>query len=155
MKKKRWTIFAVVIAVAALAGVAVYAVGSYGSEDDPLVAKSYLESVLRPELEKEMQSELNDAISDLRSGSGEFSVVQLSNGQTVTCEVGCEILPRLGSTQAVGTSPALVDTTTGNSVSSGTALTANHLYMVSIAGNGITATADGTYVLISGGYTVK
>ena len=156
MKKKRLIVTCVILVLAVIAGVAVYAASNYGSKEDPLVAQSYLESVLRPELEKELKSELDDAVSEMRSGSGDFTVVKLSSGQTVTGEVGCEILPRLGSVQAVGTSaPALVDTTAGASVSSGTALTANHLYMVSIAGNGITATADNTYVLISGGYTVK
>ena len=156
MKKKRLIVTCIILALAVIAGVAVYAASNYGSKEDPLVAQSYLESVLRPELEKELKSELDDAVSEMRSGSGDFTVVKLSSGQTVTCEVGCEILPRLGSVQAVGASaPALVDTTAGTSVSSGTILTANHLYMVSIAGNGITVTADNTYVLISGGYTIK
>ena len=156
MKKKRLIVTCIILALAVIAGVAVYAASNYGSKEDPLVAQSYLESVLRPELEKELKSELDDAVSEMRSGSGDFTVVKLSNGQTVTGEVGCEILPRLGSVQAVGASaPALVDTTAGASVSSGTTLTANHLYMVSIAGNGITATADNTYVLISGGYTIR
>ena len=156
MKKKRLIITGIVLAAAIIAGIAVYAAGGYGSQEDPLVARSYLESVLRPELEKEMKSELDEAVREMHSGSGDFSVVKLSSGQTVTGEVGCQILPRLGSVQAVGASaPALVDTTSGSTVASGTALTANHLYMVSIAGNGITATADNTYVLLSGGYSIS
>ena len=156
MKKKRLVVICAILAAAILAGVAVYAAGSYGSKEDPLVAKSYLDSVLKPELEKELKNELNEALSEVRSGSGDFSVLTLRSGQTVTCEVGCEILPRIGSVQAYGASaPAMLDTTSGSSVSSGAALTANHLYMVSIAGNGITATADNTYVLLSGGYTIK
>jgi len=157
MKKKTWIITVVTIAaVALLAGVAVYAASSYGSKDDPLVAKSYVEDVLQPELEEKLSEELSDALGELRSGSGDFTVLKLRSGQTVTGEVGCQILPRLGTVQAMGaSSPALVDTTAGTSVAAGTALTANHLYMVSIAGNGVTVTADSTYVLVSGGYTVK
>ena len=156
MKKKRLIAAGIAIVILLIAGFAAYAAGNYGSAEDPLVAKSYLDSVLRPELEREMQAQLNEAVSDLHSGSGEFTVLTLRKGQTVTCEVGCEILPRLGSTQAKGaSSPALVDTTTGSSVSSGATLSANHLYMVTIEGNGITASADSTYVLISGGYTVE
>ncbi len=48
-----------------------------------------------------------------------------------------------------------MDTTAGSTVTSGTALSANHLYLVTIEGNGFTATADGTAVLISGGYTLS
>jgi len=156
MKKKRLTaILIIVLALAILSGAAVYAANAYGSKEDPLVAKSYLDSVLRPELENTLKSELNDAVSDLRSGSGDFTVLTLKQGQTVTCEVGCQILPRGGTLKAAGSaSPALLDTTSGDTVKAGSTLTANHLYMVSIAGNGVTAGADNTILLISGGYAV-
>ena len=156
MKKKRILIPVIALAVLLVLGAAVFAAGNYGSAEDPLIAKSYLDSVLRPELENSLKTELNDAVSDMRSGSGEFSLLVLSKGQSVRCEIGCEILPRLGSAVANGaSSPVLVDTTAGGTVANGTALKANHLYLVSIADNGFQATADNTYVLISGGYVVE
>ena len=155
MSKKK-VISLIAIAVILLAGIGVYAAGNYGTKDDPLITKSYLDAVVKPELQKQLQTELNDAVNELRGGSGEFTVVTLYNGQTVSCGVGTEIVPRLGSVKANGASaPALIDTTTGNSISAGTVLSANHLYMVSIEGNGITAAADNTKVLISGVYTVQ
>ena len=156
MNRKRLTVVIIALAVAVVAAVAVYAASAYGSQEDPLVAKSYLDSVLRPELEKELTAELNSALSEAHSGSGDFSVVTLHSGQGVTGEVGCQIMPRLGTVQAYGASaPALLDTTAGASVSSGAALTSNHLYMVSIAGNGFAVTSDSATLLISGGYTVN
>ena len=153
---KKTVISLIALAVILLAGIGVYAAGNYGTKDDPLITKSYLDAVVKPELQKQLQTELNDAVNELRGGSGEFTVVTLYNGQTVSCGVGTEIVPRLGSVKANGASaPALIDTTTGNSISAGTALSANHLYMVSIEGNGITAAADNTKVLISGVYTVQ
>lgn len=153
---KKTVISLIALAVILLAGIGVYAAGNYGTKDDPLITKSYLDAVVKPELQKQLQTELNDAVNELRGGSGEFTVVTLYNGQTVSCGVGTEIVPRLGSVKANGASaPALIDTTTGNSISAGTVLSANHLYMVSIEGNGITAAADNTKVLISGGYTVQ
>lgn len=153
---KKTVISLIALAVILLAGIGVYAAGNYGTKDDPLITKSYLDAVVKPELQKQLQTELNDAVNELRGGSGEFTVVTLYNGQTVSCGVGTEIVPRLGSVKANGASaPALIDTTTGNSISAGTVLSANHLYMVSIEGNGITAAADNTKVLISGVYTVQ
>ena len=156
MNRKRLIVVIIAFAAAVVAAVAVYAAGAYGSQEDPLVAKSYLDSVLRPELEKALTAELNSALSDAHSGSGDFAVLTLSSGQSVTGEVGCQIMPRLGTVQASGASaPALLDTTAGASVSSGTALTSNHLYMVSIAGNGFAVTSESATLLISGGYTVN
>ena len=156
MKKKRILIPVCVLAALLILGAVAFAAGNYGSAEDPLIAKSYLDSVVRPELENSLKTELNDAVSDMRSGSGDFSLLVLSKGQRVRCEIGCEILPRLGSAVASGTSsPVLVDTTAGGTVGDGTALKANHLYLVSIADNGFKATADNTYVLISGGYVVE
>ena len=153
---KKTVISLIALAVILLAGIGVYAAGNYGTKDDPLITKSYLDAVVKPELQKQLQTELNDAVNELRGGSGEFTVVTLYNGQTVSCGVGTEIVPRLGSVKANGASaPALIDTTTGISISAGTVLSANHLYMVSIEGNGITAAADNTKVLISGVYTVQ
>lgn len=154
---KKTVISLIALAVILLAGIGVYAAGNYGTKDDPLITKSYLDAVVKPELQKQLQTELSDAVNEIRGGgSGEFAVVTLYNGQTVTCGVGTEIMPRLGSVKANGASaPALIDTTTGNSISAGTVLSANHLYMVSIEGNGITAAADNTKVLISGVYTVQ
>ena len=43
----------------------------------------------------------------------------------------------------------------GAAVTGGTALAENHLYMVTIDGNGFTAAGDNTRVLISGAYTVQ
>ncbi len=156
MSKKQLTALVVVLAVLLVAGAAVYSATAYGTESDPLVAKSYLDEVLRPELEAELQTSLDAAAGEMRAANGEFTLLSLNNGQSVTCAVGCEILLRLGSARASGASePALVDTTAGATVSNGTALSANHLYLVSIAGNGFTAAQNGTAVLISGSYTVN
>jgi len=127
MSNRALKILVVVLAVLLAAGVAAYAVSSIGTQDDPLVARSYLDRVLT-----------------------------LSAGQTVVCEVGTELLPRLGTVRAAGADyPVLVDSTTGENVSNGAALSANHLYLVTIAGNGFKADGNNTKVLISGTYTVQ
>ena len=140
------------LALCAIAGTA-YAAYNYGSQDDPLVTKSYLDEVLTPELMAEMEARLDAAGSDAGAA---FKVVTLSRGQTVACQAGCELMLRVGTAAASGAdSPVLVDTTSGSTLENGGALVKNHLYMATIEGNGFTATADTVKLLISGTYTIK
>ena len=84
-----------------------------------------------------------------------YAVVSLSAGQTLSGQVGCEILLRVGSAQvSASESPGLVDTTDASSLSNGSALKANHLYLVSIGGNGIKATSAAK-VIVRGDYSIK
>lgn len=151
--KRVKTIICALLAVCAIAGITVYAAYNYGTKDDPLITKSYLDEVLTPELIAEFSAQLDAAEGET---GGAFRVVTLGKGQTVSCQVGCEIMLRVGTAAASGAdSPVMVDTTSGTTLENGGALVKNHLYMVTIAGNGLTASADTTKVLISGTYTVK
>ena len=152
MKKKR-IIAVLVIAVLTLAGGMAYAFSGYGTQDDPLITKSYLDSILTEQIMAQAQEKLDAAES---SRQGAFTVLTLTNGQTVTCEPGCEIMLRIGSAMAHGAdSPVLVDTTSASSLEDGGALERNHLYMATITGNGITAASATVKVLICGSYTVN
>lgn len=158
MSKTKLRVLVIGLVILLAAGVTVYAATNYGSESDPLITKSYLDGVVQPELERALQTELNDALAEVQSGSGEFTLLTLNNGQRVTCAIGTEVLPRIGAAAAYAydsADVALVDTTSAAAVKGGAALTANHLYMVTIAGNGFTATQNNTKVLISGEYTVS
>ena len=136
----------------------VYAATNYGSQEDPLITKSYLDGVVKPELEQALRQELENAIGDMRSNGGDFTLLILSDGQTVTGDVGMELILRFGSAIAYAYDSgdtALVDTTSAAMLNGGATLAANHLYMVTITGNGFTATGDDTRVLVSGNYTVN
>ena len=156
MSKKR-IIVIILCAVLALAlGFSVFAATSYGSEDDPLITKSYLTKILLPQLQEDFQEELDAAVAEIeRDGSGEFTVITLSKGQTVKCGVGCEVMLRIGSAEAMGDSaPAMVNTTTAESIFNGYKLEVNNLYLVTIEGNGFKATSDNTKLLIKGDYKI-
>lgn len=85
-----------------------------------------------------------------------FRVITLKAGQKVVCEVGCEVMLRIGSAKASGSSsPVMIDLVHNKTVASGDALVKNYLYLVTIKNNGFTAGADNTKVLIRGTYTVK
>lgn len=170
---KRWKpIFAVVLACALVAvGAAAFAVGG---SDDPLVSVGYLNKVFAPAVYEKVDKAVRDNEAALKAGldkaideklqtsgssggdSASFQVVTLSRGQTLTGQVGCEVMLRVGTAVCVSDSaPGLIDTTEGTTLNHGGALQTNHLYMVTIATRGVTATADVVKVLARGSYTIQ
>lgn len=176
LKKKILISLGVLVAVAFISGASILAVTTLGTTSDPLITLSYLTGQLKPQVMSDVSASISAAEASLApsldakvnsfksdidtklSGSGAsqtgFVLVTLSKGQTVNCAVGSELLLRIGTATAAGSTPALVDTTTGSTLSSGGALAANHMYLVSIQGNGLTATATTVKVLIKGSYSI-
>ena len=171
MTKKRKCIIAVsvLLLVVFVAGISIaVATSSLGSQSDPLVTVSYLNQTVKSDIENqvdsaiaaaeaELSTKLDAQLDSLDDGANAFELVVLSNGQTLTCSAGTELMLRIGTASSTGAdSPRLIDTTDGTSISSsGTSLTTNHLYMVTIAGNGVKATADTTKLLVRGTYTIS
>ena len=155
MNKKLKTILLAVLLVAVGAGAGAYAASTYGTQSDPLVAKSYLDNTLTPKLQSEFQTKVDQQSQVLENEIASanktmnFAAVSLSKGQTLRCSEGCEVVLRSGSAAA---SAALSDVTAGTEVSSGGALTANHLNVAPDSA-ALTATAAAT-LLVRGVYTV-
>ncbi len=160
--KKLFFVLAFVLVAVVFAGVGAYAASTLGSQSDPLVTLSYLNERLYPQLVDKISEEADRAAEEMRqsvaggAGSTEtYAVVSLSAGQTLTGKVGCEILLRVGSAQvSAPESPGLVDTTDASSINNGTALKTNHLYLVTIGGNGVKATSAAK-MLVRGDYSVN
>ncbi len=158
-----------------------FASGGAGTSSDPLVTLSYLNEKFLPQVlsevdkkaearEKELSDKLSAQVkadaaeferrygSAASSGAGtalSFEVVTLDKGRTLACDTGCEVMLRVGSASCTAsTNPGLVDETGGTTVANGGALQKNHLYMATISGNGVKAGADGTKLLVRGGYTL-
>lgn len=172
-KGKKIAIAIAVLAFTALvSGLTTMAVTNYGSRSDPLVTVSYLNETVKPQIEaaveQAMEAKAAELAQQFRDIAGQssgttgasqpsgFVVITLKKGQTVTCGVGTEIMPRIGAVVSNGPdSPRLIDETGGVSVTgAGTELTVNHMYMVTIKGNGVKATRDNTKLLIRGDYTI-
>lgn len=178
MKKldKRWTIRLGAAALSAVMLGTVAALAAGGDQADPLVTLSYLNQTAIPQIvkqveeqtaakQKELEEKLAAQVSQYlaqagtgggtsSSGSASFTLVSLSGGQVMSLDVGCEILPRIGTvTVKANTSPALIDTSTGGTVNSGAALTANHLYMATIPDRTLTASGD-VKLLVRGSYSI-
>jgi len=176
MKRKITNGVFVLAVVALVLGLGSPAYATPGTQSDPFITLSYLTGVFKPQVmndvkntEQEMTKKFNDRIatleSQLKPGGGSsgqaatntadrFHVVTLSKGQTLACSVGAEIMLRVGTANGVGTAPALVDYTSGATLASGAALAANHMYLVTIEGNGVKATADTVRVLVRGNYRI-
>jgi hypothetical protein len=168
MKKNRW--FLRMLSLLMICGVlnvtAAMAV-EVGSSDDPLVTLSYLEEVFLKEVlnkvdkeidqrNKDIVKELGGQVTGTEGGSvSTFTVVTLTNGQVLTGDIGCEVMLRVGSAVCVAPSaPGLINETDGKVLNNGGALVTNHLYMMTVEGRGVHATAATTKVLVRGTYTI-
>lgn len=164
------------LVVGTLVGVAL-AAGTQGTQSDPLVTLSYLESVFKSDVVAQAQQkitereqalagelaadaqeyakQLEEKLSQAGAQSAVFTAVSLQNGQTLTLSDGAELLPRTGKVTCVATGdPGLMDLTDGTPRYNGGELTANHLYMAVGEGQGVKASGAAT-VMVRGKYTVK
>jgi len=95
------------------------------------------------------------AVSSPGDSANLFTVVKVASGKTVIGKIGTEILWRIGTASCVASgTPGLIDVTAGSDLSSGGALQANHLYIVTVEGRGFKATSD-CVILIKGSYTMS
>ncbi len=166
MNKIPRRVLAMLLLIAALAaGTTVSLAAEAGSPQDPLVTLSYLnETFLGTILQRvdEKIAQRNDTLAQQIGSAGlgtqsaaNFTVVTLSSGQTLTGGVGCEVMLRVGSAVCVASStPGLVNETTGSTINGGASLSQNHLYMMTIEGRGVRATAATTKLLVRGSYTI-
>ena len=169
--KKKW--FAWVLAVVAVFGamnLTVSVAAEPGSGQDPLVTVSYLNETFMNTVMAQVDAKIaqrNQQVTQLLNQQGgqttgattsapTFVVVTLSGGQTLTGDIGCEVMLRVGSAVCVTTAnPGLIDETAGNVLNNGGELVKNHMYMMTIEGRGVKATADTTKLLVRGGYTIS
>lgn len=151
------------------------ALASGGDQTDPLVTLSYLEQTAIPQIisqveektaarQKELERSFAGQIeaykqggspSSPTGGSASYTLLTLSRGQVLRPAVGCELLLRVGAASVqAGGSPALIDLSSAGIIENGASLTKNHLYMSTIEGRAVTATADTVKLLVRGGYSV-
>lgn len=159
MKKDRWLLRAVVLLVLS-AGLMTTAslAAEAGSSGDPLVTLSYLNDTFFNTIMQRVDQKIAERTGQAVPGgasSASFTVVTLSQGQTLTGGIGCEVMLRVGSAVCVSPSdPGLIDETTASTLADGASLAQNHLYMMTIEGRGVRASAATTKVLARGSYTV-
>ena len=166
MKKRSWLApLLVVVMIFGAMNMTVSVAAEPGSDQDPLVTLSYLnDTFLNTVLEKvdqkiaarntEIVKQLGGQASNAESANT-FSVVTLTQGQILTGDIDCEVMLRVGTAACVAPSaPGLIDETSAGTLNNGGALEKNHLYMMTIEGRGVQATAATTKLLVRGTYTV-
>lgn len=119
---------------------ALFVVGAYaadpGTEGDPLVTRSYIESVVYP--------------------ATRFQVVNVPANKSVICAAGTEVILRMGTCNVIGTQKGgLSDVTMGFDLANGTNVQGNHLLIAPLDdGRGLRTSTDCIF-MIKGAYTVK
>ena len=165
MKKNRWFLrLTVMLVLSMLLSLTVpVAAGSAGSDQDPLVTLSYLNDTFLGSILQQVDQKIAARNSQLLGGgvagggddASTFTVVTLSNGQTLNGGIGCEVMLRVGAAVCVSPSaPGLIDETSAVTLNDSGALVQNHLYMMTIEGRGVRATAATTKLLVRGFYTI-
>ncbi|MBQ6684601.1 MAG: hypothetical protein IJM99_00685 [Firmicutes bacterium] len=184
MKKTRAFLIVTIIAMILTATLAVgFGAGTPGSEDDPIVTRSYVEKAIQEledlfeelfetqedelkELKKDVEALKNseddtttdgdqDAESTPAPVSTGWQVVQVPAQTTVVGETGTEMILRSGSATAVDNGKnGISDLTAGKDLRMGNAITQNHLLLIPGSdGRGI-KTVGMCFVMINGGYTL-
>lgn len=167
-KKNRWLLRAVVLlALSGILSTTVSLAAEAGSEGDPLVTLSYLNDTFLDTILAKVDQKIaarNSQIAQQLGGqtasgtsgtAAAFTVVTLSKGQVLTGDIGCEVMLRVGTAACVSpSSPGLIDESAAVTLNNGGALIQNHLYMMTIEGRGVKATAATTKLLVRGTYTI-
>lgn len=147
-RKTLLRILTAAVIVAMMAGMVVLA-ATAGTDDDPLVTRSYLDGpykkTLLSEAERTAQSQvetlersLDNRIQSFTSNlsekapereqvESEYETKTIASGGTETLPAGTQMLFLSGT--ATMTGAGLTDVTAGEAVASGTALSTNHLYV--------------------------
>lgn len=117
-----------------------FVAGSYaaqpGTEADPLITKSYIESVVYP--------------------ATRFQVVNVPAGKSVICSAGTEMILRMGTCSVIGNEKGgISDVTMGYDLADGIVVQGNHLLIAPLNdGRGVRTSTDCIF-MIKGGYEVK
>lgn len=162
MKKNRWVSrLMVLLAISGALSTTMSLAAEAGSAQDPLVTLSYLNETFMNTVMARVDEKIAARNAQLggqgsgASASASFTVVTLSSGQVLTGDIGCEVMLRVGTAACVSpSSPGLIDETTAGTLNNGGALAQNHLYMMTIEGRGVKATAATTKLLVRGTYTI-
>ena len=145
--KKKWMVVIGTVLTFAMATAIVLAANP-GTEADPLVSKSYIESVLKPEIY---------AYIDQQATRG-FTVVDVKAGKSVIGDAGTEMILRMGQATVIGSSRGgLADVTQGTDLADAAAVPANHMLIVPLGdGRGvkINKTTD-AILMIKGSYKIQ
>lgn len=142
----------VFILMLAAVTITVLAAAEPGSVEDPLISKSYIDTVLMPQIK--------DMIGFTTGGEGtiaeSYTVVSLKKGERLICDAGCELIVRMGSAKIIATTKGgIADVTSGFDLSNNADVPSNHHLIVPVGdGRGLLSLSD-MLVMVKGGYRIN
>ena len=144
-----------IFAVTAAMLTAVTAFGAAGTQDDPLVSKSYVDDKINQVLEIVNGGSVSTDGTIAPSGTS-YQPVYVSVGQVILGGEGTELILRSGKGNIyIEGVDGLVDSTTGKNLTSGDAATTNHMMIVPRNdGRGVKVT-EAAWFLVKGDYTIQ
>lgn len=114
-----------------LSGVCIYfAAAAGGSSNDPLISLSYLNGAFTDTVRQRIDAQRSDASASVAANADVWTETRLKSGDVLSGSTGTCVLPLAGGMTVSFFSGAVVDVTSGTEVSSGSALTARHRYLV-------------------------
>ena len=134
-----------------------------GSSNDPLVTKSYVDSLFSS-LKNEEDEKDNDKNKEevTQSAGNIFEVIELDEGQTLLGHAGCEMILRSGKATVnsyiseEGIENGLQDITDGIDLKNGENVPLNHLILIPRTDTrGMTTITDEVFVMVRGSYEIK
>ena len=158
-KVKKRIVTGCVICAVVLGSIGLAFAADPGSDGDPLISKSYIDSVVLPQI----YSYIDSAVAGLKPSVGtvqtdKFEVVNVGAGKQVIAGAGTELILRMGSGSIIGSARGgIADTTDGTDLQNGSAIPANHLLIVPLGdGRGMQISSGGdAIVMIKGSYEIK
>ncbi len=154
-------------------GVATVGAATIGTESDPLVSKSYVDSKIEQVLNYINENVNNNSASidteaianqvieklnsgELTEGGTVYEPVSVAVGQTLVGGEGTEIILRAGKGEvSISGVDGIADITTGDELKNGSKATKNHLLIVPRDdGRGIEVT-EAAWFLVKGEYTIE
>lgn len=127
--------------------ISVTAAGTPGSEDDPVVTKSYVDKKIA-ELQKNMGAGTDEAAAS-------FKVIEVQAGKKVIGDEGTEMILRGGSATAIDNGvDGISDVTSGTDLTQGMEIPRNHHLLVPRTdGRGI-YTKQLSWIMVKGSYSI-
>ena len=128
MRGNKWAVrLACIFLVAATIGGVAVAVGTQGSQTNPLITLSYLNEKAIPEILAQVEKSIDAKEAELKTNAQDgtksvFAALEVSAGKTITLSAGSQVLLRSGSAICYD---GMIDLTIGGTLGGTMAL--NHL----------------------------
>ena len=158
MNKRKKSLIASVIVILTVLLAAVVFAAEPGSNEDPLVTKSYIDSLIeevRDYVDEKTAAIGKEEDKNVLTGDG-FEIVRLAQGQRITFGESTELIVRMGRGSVIASEKGgIADVTAGVDLAQDEMTSANHLMIVPVGdGRGFEALED-VIVMVKGSYRIN